>query len=68
MKRTKQILALAGIIIIIALYLITFLLSFSNAPGADRWLMASLFATIAVPMFIYILLWLHNLLNKKDEE
>ena len=68
MKRMKQILALSGIIIIIALYAVTLVLSFSRAPGADRWLMASLYATFAVPLFIYIVLWLHKLLNKKDED
>ena len=68
MKRMKQILAISGIVIIIALYIITLVLSLSQAPNADRWLLAALYSTIAVPLFIYIILWLHKLLNRKDEE
>ena len=68
MQKTKRIFALLGVVLIAALYLITLVLSFSSHPNADRWLMASLFATIAVPLFLYIMLWLSRVLNKNDEE
>ena len=68
MKHMKRILAIAGIILIAALYLTTLALSFSQSPDADKWLMVYLFATFAVPLFIYICIWLHKLLTKNDEE
>ena len=68
MQKMKRIIALTGVVFIAALYLITLILSFSKAPNADQWLMASLFATVAVPLFLYIMLWLSRVLNKNDEE
>lgn len=49
----KRPLALAGVVCIAALYLIALISAFSRRPDASSWLMAAIFSTVAVPVFIY---------------
>ena len=46
MKKTKRILALIGVVLLIALYLVTLILAFFASPATKGWLMASLACTI----------------------
>ncbi len=66
-QKIKRILALSAVIVILALYLITFLLSLSSAEQAGELLIISLIATVVIPVLIYIYLWLFRLFGKKDK-
>lgn len=53
MKKVKRILALIAVVILIALYITTIVLSFFKSETAHAWFMASLYTTIALPVIIY---------------
>ena len=53
MNKLRRILALAGIILLLALYASTLVFALMKSPSARGMLMAAVFATIAVPVFLY---------------
>ncbi len=56
----KRILAIAGIVILVLLYLLTFILAIMNHPDTGRLLMASIVCTVFVPVMIHLLLMMNN--------
>lgn len=64
-SKGKQIAAMAGVIILAALYVVTLIFAVLRFPGADRLFMASLFATILLPILIWIYIWLYGMLTRK---
>lgn len=61
---TKRILAIIGIIILIGLYALTLIAAFSDSPNYFNYLIASVAATIVIP----ILLWIGIMFFKGREE
>lgn len=57
-KRIKQILAIASIVLILSLYIITLILSMMNNSYTDKFFNASLFATFFIPIMIYLIIWI----------
>lgn len=58
MKKTKQILAILGIVILVGLYVTTLLAAIFGENGADSKLfMVSLAATFLVPLILWMFLW-----------
>lgn len=53
MKKWKQILCLIGVIVLVGLYLITLIFSFTDHTQAKSWLSASLYGTVIIPVFLY---------------
>lgn len=51
--KLKRILAIAGIIVLLGLYLSTLVFALMGSPDSKNWLMASLFCTIVLPMVLY---------------
>jgi len=68
MQKMKRILAMAGVIIILGLYIVTLILSFSDSPKASEWLFISIGATVVIPTLLYAYIRIYKLLNKKDEK
>lgn len=68
MKKVKRILAIAGILIIAALYIITLILALKGSESTARLFTASIAATVAVPVLIYIFMWLNNLSSKNNDK
>lgn len=64
-KRHKQIAAIIGIVLLAALYLATFILALCRFDGAFSLFMGALACTIAVPILIWIYIWLYGLLTRK---
>ncbi len=64
MKKLRQILAIAGLALIAAMYIITVVFAFSKNPASKNWLMASIFCTIAVPVLIYAIQLVARVLPK----
>lgn len=64
-KRHKQIAAIAGIVLLVALYLVTFIMALCRFDGAFELFMGCLLSTMLVPILIWIYIWLYGMLTKK---
>lgn len=53
----KRVAAIIGIVLLAALYVITFVSAFLGSEGAGRLFRFSLGMTIAVPIFLWIFIW-----------
>lgn len=58
--KTKKIFAICTVLIILLLYITTFILAIMNNAYTDMFFNASLFATVFVPVIIYIAKWLSD--------
>lgn len=67
-QKIKRVLALAAVIIIALLYAATFVLSFLPGDQAKDLLMVSIVATVVIPVFLYIYLWLFRLFKGDDKD
>ncbi len=69
MKKIKQILAIITIVILVGLYITTFVLAISGFDGWWNMFMASLGASIMLPVLIWLFLRMAEVFSKdKDEE
>ncbi len=68
MKRLKQILAMAGVVILLAMYVVTLISAILVTPATKKLFMASIAATIMVPILIYVLILLFRLTMKGGEQ
>lgn len=68
MKKAKRILALAGVILLLAMYGSTMVFAFMNDPRAGDFLMASIYCTIAVPVLLYAMTLVTRRLKDKNRE
>ncbi|RDU23891.1 hypothetical protein [Anaerosacchariphilus polymeriproducens] len=71
MKHIKRILALIGLILLLGLYLLTFIFALFDNDSTKLLFKASLFSTIAIPTLIYIYTYIYKLIKKyygKDKE
>lgn len=64
MKKMKQIMAWIGIIILVALYLITFLLGIFGNEHTKGMLMASIICTVIIPCLMYGMILIAKVLSK----
>lgn len=67
-KKVKQILAIIGIVIILGLYATTLILAICGNENTHGLFMASIFATVMVPVLIYVIQWLYKLVKKQAED
>ena len=68
-KRTpKQIAALLCVILLVCLYLITFIVACLDFPGSDKLFSACLYATIGLPILCWIFIWFPGILKDRKEE
>ena len=63
-KTAKQIAAIVCIVLLAALYLITLLSAIFAFPGWQRLFSGCLICTVAVPILLWIFIWLYGQLNK----
>lgn len=68
MKKTKRILAVAGIILLLAMYAMTLIFAVSGSESADGWFKVSLFCTIAIPVMLYAYTLVYRYLKDRGEE
>lgn len=64
----KQILAWAAIILLAAMYVITFICSLINSPFATQMFQASLFCTFFIPVMVWVFILTIKLVKKDTEE
>ena len=67
-QKTKRILALLAVILILLLYLTTLVLSFFKSERTGELLMISLVATVVIPVLLYLYLWLYRTFRKKKQD
>lgn len=68
MKKTKQILAIIGIILLVLLYLSTLICAIIDRTETMRLFMASIFATVVIPVLIWAYTFIYRLIKKDSEE
>ncbi len=69
MKKIKQILALGGVILLVALYITTLVLAITDHSGTMNMFFASVVATILIPVLIWAYTLIYRLTGgKKDSE
>lgn len=64
-SKKQRIAALCGIILLAALYVFTLIAAIFNFDGTGNLLKACLFATIAVPILIWVYIWMYGVWKKK---
>lgn len=65
-KRTpKQVAALFCVILLICLYLFTFIIACLDFPGADKLFPVCLMATVGLPILLWIYIWLYGVTKEK---
>ncbi len=67
MKKTKRILALIVVILLVLLYLSTLIFALLDAPVFTSLLKASVAATILLPVLLYGFLLFHRLSDKNEQ-
>lgn len=67
MKKAKQILALIGVVILIGLYVSTLVCALSSSENFMNMLMASIYATVIVPVLIWAYTFIYRLVRKDSD-
>lgn len=67
MQKLKRIFALLGVILLLALYGSTLVFALMQNPNAGGMLMASIYCTIIVPVFLYAVLLVAKVIKDKKE-
>lgn len=67
-RRLKQILAIIALVIIAGLYIVTLILALSGNENTKHLFTASIITTIAVPLFMYVVYWVYNLVKGQAED
>lgn len=57
---SKRIVALIGVALLALLYIVTLVAAITDNSGSGRWFMTCIFATVAVPMLIWIYTWIYG--------
>lgn len=68
MKNAKRILALAGAIILAALYILTFIFSMMNSEVAQGLFRASFACTFIIPVIMYAYMLFYKVNHKDDDK
>ncbi len=68
-KRTpKQIAALVCVILLLCMYIITFIVACLDFPDSERLFAACLLTTIGLPILLWIYIQLYTIIKKKQSE
>lgn len=68
MKKVKRILALTGAAVLIGLYLATLICALSASEHFMNMLMASVYATVVIPVLIWAYTFIYRLIKKEDPD
>lgn len=66
-KKVKQILAIIGIVVLVGLYVSTIVCALSSSDNFMNLLLASVYATVIIPVLIWAYSFIYKLL-KKDQD
>ncbi|HHX55406.1 MAG TPA: hypothetical protein GX705_03565 [Clostridiales bacterium] len=68
MKKLTRISAIIGVILLLSIYVITFVSSLVDSPFAHSLFKASLFSTFAIPVFIYGMMLVYRLIKEQNDK
>lgn len=68
MKKIKQALAITGVIVLIGLYASTLICALSSNENYMNLLMASIYATVIVPVLIWVYSFIYRLIKKNEDD
>lgn len=68
MKKLKQILAIFGVIILIGLYISTLVCALSSSENFMNMLMASIYATVIIPVLLWAYTFIYQLVHKDSSD
>ena len=70
MKKTKRILALVGVILLVGMYVSTLVFALMKHENASNMLMASIVCTVIIPVLLYAYTFMYRVRaqRKKDDE
>lgn len=66
-SKIKRILAMSGVIFLVALYVISFFLGISKNPNAFPMFIASMFATLFIVTMLYVYQLVYKITRKDDK-
>lgn len=67
-KKSKQILALIGVILLVTLYVVTFIFSLLDSPNTMNLFKACFYSTIIIPILLYAYVLVYKYIkNNKDD-
>lgn len=67
-KTPKQIAALICVVLLVFMYLATFIAACLDTPGSGKLFAACLAATIVLPVLLWIFLWFSGLLKERQAQ
>lgn len=68
MKKVKQILAIAGIIVLVGLYISTIVCALSASDNFMNMLMTSIYASVIIPVLIWVYSFIYKLIKKGSDD
>ncbi len=68
MKKGKRILALLGVILLVALYALTIIAAIFDHTATQQYLMTAILATIFVPVMIWVYQLIYRVFHKDDSD
>lgn len=68
MKKFKKIFAIAGVIILLGMYLLTFISAIFATPNSHALFFGSIAATIIIPIFLYAYSLIYRVIYKNNEQ
>lgn len=57
---SKQVVAIVGVTLLVLLYIITLVVAIVDNSESGRWFMSCIFGTVAIPLLIWIYIWLYG--------
>lgn len=68
MKKIKRILAIGGVVILLGMYILTFISAMFATPNTHSLFFGSIAATIIIPIFIYAYTLIYRVVFRKNGE
>lgn len=66
-KKPKQIAAIIGIVLLVSLYVATLIVAILDFPGKSHLFAACLYATIGLPIILWLTIWSLDKLKRKED-
>lgn len=63
-KKVRRIAAMVGIVLLVGMYIVSFIAALGKSENAHAWFMISLYCTFVVPVIIYVIQLIYKISNK----
>lgn len=64
----KQVIAIIGIILLVALYVLTLVMAFIDKSASGKLFLLCLYSTVAIPILLWIYIWIYNKVKEQKEQ